>query len=130
MSEFVKMSSLVDGQFTITGIQGFKYKMWDPGAKKMQVMNEPTKGFRKVYQVETDKGILDLGTGQIGAVLEALLSVGTGEVKLFGSTVSVKSNGKTGMDIRYFFDGVDETPERTPTDEEVDEPVDLTDIPF
>lgn len=108
MSEYVKMKDLVGEEVTITGIQSFKYKMWNDAEKRMMASDTPKEGHRKVYQVETDRGLLDVGVGQMGNILEALMSPMDGEVSLFGSTILVKSNGKEGMDIRYFFEQVKE----------------------
>lgn len=109
---FIKLSNLVDSDFTITGVGGYKFKMWDNNEKKMLISDEWDKGYRKVYSVETDKGTLDMGTGQIGSLLEAVFK--DGKADLNGQTFHVKSNGKTGMDIRYFFNPVKKSAEEYP----------------
>lgn len=102
MSDFVKLSSLVGSQFTVHGVEGYSWKKWDDVSKKMMVADRYQEGYRKVYGVETDKGKLDLGSGQIGSLLEAVFKAGVADLN--GKTFSVKSNGKSGMDIRYYFD--------------------------
>ena len=83
--EFTKLSALVDSEFTVE-------KVYFPK--------------RKIYGVESDKGILDLSQGQIGSLLESV-SKG-GEATIIGRTFKVKSNGKSGMDIRYYLNPVAE----------------------
>lgn len=101
MGDFVKLSSLVDGEFTVQRVDGYKWKMWDQANKQMLVSDDFVKGYRKVYTVETDKGTLDLGSGQLSSLLEAVFF--NGRADIIGVTYKVKSNGKSGLDIRYYF---------------------------
>lgn len=98
--EFIKLSSLVDSEFTVQKVYFPKYKMWDNEARRMLVSDRWEKGYRKIYGTETDKGILDLSNTQIGNMLEGVSQAG--EASIVGRTFAVKSNGKTGMDIRYY----------------------------
>jgi len=102
--QFVKLSTLVNDTFTVEGVGAYLYKKWDPAQSKMLTSPSWEEGYRKIYPVTTDKGTLDLGAGQLGNLLEAVFH--HGEANLIGVTFSVKSNGKTGMDIRYFFNAV------------------------
>lgn len=102
--KYTKLKDLIDGQFTVEGVGRYTYKMWSEGEKRFVASETPQEGFRKVYPVETDKGKLDLGAGQIGALLEAVLK--DGEASLVGKTFGVKSNGKSGIDVRYYFNPV------------------------
>lgn len=104
---YTKLKDLVDDQFTIEEAYSFKWKMWSPDTKRMLVSDDYMEGYRKVYAVKTDKGVLDLGPGQIGNLLEAVYY--KGDANLINKTFKVKSNGKTGMDIRYFFNPVKTT---------------------
>ena len=129
--KFTKLSALVDDKFTITGVDEYTWKMWDSENKKMLVSRDFVKGYRKVYPVTTDKGALDLGSGQIGSLLESTFYKGKSD--LVNKTFSVKSNGKTGMDIRYYFNVVKSAPVQSKVDEvhEVTgEQFSLEDIPF
>lgn len=127
MSDYTKLSNLVDDTFTVKRVLGYKFKQWDNENKRMIVSEVEQKGFRKLYQVETDKGLLDLGTGQMGNLLEAVFQDGLADINL--RTFEVKSNGKAGMDIRYFFNPL---PEATPLpDKELnDEEPDWDSVPF
>jgi hypothetical protein len=91
--------------------------MWDNATKKMLVSDTWAKDHRKIYGVETDKGILDLSASQLGILLETISK--NGEANLIGRTFQVKSNGKTGMDIRYFFNAVQDVPDNTPEQDEI-----------
>ena len=104
MTDFAKLSDLVGDRFKVEKVWGYKWKKWDNDAKKMLVSDTWTEGYRKVYDVDTDKGKLDLGTGQIGSLLESVFKNGVADLN--GATFEVKSNGKTGMDIRYYFNVV------------------------
>lgn len=128
--EYTKLSNLVNGTFTINKMFGYKWKMWDNTEKKMLVSDIWQKDYRKIYGAETDKGILDLSASQMGVLLETVSK--NGEANLNGRTFQVKSNGKTGMDIRYFFNAVQAAlpaqiaePEFSMTDE-----INLDDVPF
>lgn len=133
MDSYTKLGDLVDSSFTVLKVRGFGYKMWDDVNKKMLFSSEPEKGYRKVYTVETDKGVMDLGAGQMGNLLEGTSK--DGKADIINWTFNVKSNGKTGKDIRYFLNPVWNKPapegngNNPPLPDEVDE--DLANyIPF
>lgn len=140
--KYIKLSDLVDSEFTVEKLYFPQYKMWDNDAKKMLVSENWQKGYRKIYGTVSDKGTLDLSASQIGTMLESV-SKG-GEAKIVGRTFKVKSNGKTGMDIRYYINPVAEAKTEggnwdkareifnkdTAPDDISDEPVDLKDIPW
>lgn len=106
--KFVKLSDLVGERFTIVKVGKFTYKKWDNENRKMLVSDTWVNGYNKVYQVETDKGYVDMSSSKIGEMLESVSKFG--ESSIVGRVFNVKSNGKTGMDIRYFIN-----PERTDT---------------
>lgn len=131
-NKYTKLSNLVNDKFTINKVGGYTFKMWSAPDKRMISRDTYAEGFRKVYEVETDKGKLDLGTGQIGTLLEATFK--DGQADLNGKTFEVKSNGKTGMDIRYYFNEVKDFAPEPSVDERGDDSAkdetDLGDIPF
>ena len=88
-------------------------------------------GYRKVYNLDTNKGKLTLGSGQVGNLLEAVLKDGVADLN--GKTFSVKSNGKTEKDIRYFFNVARAEEAKKPevvTDVDMENELDLSAIPF
>ena len=105
-NKYTKLSALVNDNFRVDKVWGYKFKMWADG--QMLVSDTYKDGYRKVYEVDTSKGKLDLGTGQIGSLLEAVFKNGVADLN--NQTFSVKSNGKTGMDIRYYFNKVTTSP--------------------
>jgi hypothetical protein len=112
-------------------MNGYKWKMWDNTQRKMLVSDVWQKGYKKEYLAETDKGMLNLSASQVGILLETVMR--NGEADLNGRTFQVKSNGKSGMDIRYFFNAVqDAEPKPEPKQETIDEidEINLEDIPF
>ena len=106
--KFVKLSDLVGDRFTIVKVGKFSYKKWDNDNRKMLVSDTWVNGYNKVYQVETDRGYVDMSSAKVGEMLESVSKFG--ESSIVGRVFNVKSNGKTGMDIRYFIN-----PERTDT---------------
>lgn len=103
-NNYTNLKELIDDSFTVLKVRGFGYKMWDNNAKKMMFSSEPQKGYRKVYTLETDKGILDLGVGQYGNILEGVSKDGKSDI--INWTFNVKSNGKSGMEVRYYLNPV------------------------
>lgn len=134
---YTKLSALVDQDFTVTKAGGYQFKKWDEASKRFLVEDRYTEGYRKIYTIDTDKGRLDLGSGQLSSLLEAVYKNGQADIN--GKTFHVKSNGKTGMDIRYYFNPVvrqdvedrndDSAKYETKLDDDY-ETVDLSDIPF
>lgn len=130
---FTKLSALVNDQFTIEAAHGYTFKLWDNDNKRMLTSDTYEQGYRKIYSVDTDKGKLDLGPGQLGNLLEAVYR--NGEANLNGKTFAVKSNGKTGIDIRYFFNPVTSNSYAPKKQEPLPqfpegEPINDDDIPF
>ena len=106
--KFVKLSDLVNERFTIVKVGKFNYKKWDNENRKMLVSDNWVQGYNKIYQVETDRGYVDMSSAKVGEMLESVSKFG--ESSIVGRVFNVKSNGKSGMDIRYFIN-----PERTDT---------------
>lgn len=101
MADYTKLSELVNDTFTVEKTFGYQYKKWDVDSGRMLTSEKYEQGFRKIYTLQTDKGKLDVSASQLGSLLETVFK--SGEANLINRTFEVKSNGKTGMDIRYFF---------------------------
>jgi len=117
--EFTKLSNLINDTFTVQSVGAYVFKLWDNTQRKMLTSPSYQKGYRKLYPVTTDKGVLDLGAGQLGNLLEAVFF--NGKADLIGQTFEVKSNGKSGIDIRYYFNPV----KKVEHPEQVDLPPDM-----
>lgn len=100
MNDYTSLKKLVGDEFTVEEAYGYKWKKWEPEAKKMLQSDTYEEGFKKVYSVKTDKGVMDLSPSQLGQLLEATYQKGKADINQL--TFVVKSNGKDGMDIRYF----------------------------
>lgn len=111
---YTKLSELVGENFTIEKVLGYKYKMWDVDAHKMLISDDWVKGYRKIYGLDTSKGRMDVSSSQMGNLLESVTEDGRSDLN--GRTFNLKSNGKSGMDIRYFFNPVKDTTEITQED--------------
>jgi hypothetical protein len=143
--KFIKMSDLVGDDITINTVRKFVYKKWDNDNKKMLMSDNWQQGFQKVYPVDTDKGTLDMTSTKIGEMLESVSK--DGESSIIGRTFNIKSNGKTGIDIRYYInparldtsgDGYKKASETitniraklSANDDDQFEPISLDEIPF
>ncbi len=127
MADFTKLSDLVNNYFTVEKVWGYKFKRWNNETKKMEVSDTWQKDYQKKWDIDTDKGKLDLSQSQLANLLESVCKNGTSNI--IGRTFSVKSNGKTGMDIRYFFNVSGEAPKPVDVPEPPDD-VDLSSLPF
>lgn len=125
--QYTKLSALVGDTFTVEKAYGFTWKKFDPESKRMLISETYEEGYRKIYSLDTDKGKLDVSGSQLGNLLEGTYK--NGEANIVGRTFAVKSNGKTGMDIRYFLNPVKEQPKVAPVEEQEEE-ISLDDIPF
>jgi hypothetical protein len=118
--QFLKLSQTK--QFTIESFKGKKYKKWDAENKRM--LESPTwqDGYRLMYRFEATEGILELSKSQVGEMCASVLDQ-YGRANLSGVTFLVKTNGKTGMDIRYFFNPVKK-------EDHVEEEIDVDSLNF
>lgn len=123
-NKYIKLSDLVNATFTVDKVWGYQYQMWDNTEKKMLRSDKWQKGYTKTYNLETDKGKLTLRANQLANCLEAVVKDGVADLN--GQTIQVKSNGKSGMEIRYFFNAV----RPTETDDNTLAEQDLNQIPF
>ena len=132
MSDYTKLSNLVDDTFTVEKVFGYRWKMWDTTSKKMLISETWVKDYRKMYTLDTDKGTLELSASQMGNLPKSVTKDGRADIN--GRTFSVKSNGKSGMDIRYYINAVKDAPvappKSTAQDMGFDEPINMDDIPF
>lgn len=99
-TKYIKLSDLVGSEFTVEKVYFPQYKMWDNEARRMLVSERWEKGYRKIYGIVSDKGTLDMSANQYANMLEAVSKAG--EANVIHRTFTVKSNGQTGMDIRYY----------------------------
>lgn len=118
-NKFVKLSSLVGGGFTVDKYNGYSFKKWD--GTKMLTAQSYVEGYKKSYSFDTDKGQLDLSSAQLGQALEGVFKDGTSTI--VGRTFSVKSNGKTGMEIRYWINPAqrEEPPKQDTVSQDIDD---------
>ena len=98
MSNYVKLRDL--NAFAVIGDNGYNYKKWNQEEGKMEVSDKWQEGFRKMFSVETDQGALDLSQAQLGQMLSSAYK--DGMANIVGNKFNVKTNGKAGMEIRYF----------------------------
>ena len=130
---YTKLSALVDKDITIEKVWGYSWKMWDAQSNRMIKSERYEQGFRKLYSIITDKGTLDISANQLGNMLESISK--DGKADIIGQTFHVKSNGKSGVDIRYYINPA-RTQKPPVTDEFGEEPIidteqiSISEIPF
>jgi len=100
--KYVKLSELKE--FKYMGFVQTLWKMYDPAQKKMLTSQRYEQGYKLVHTIKTDKGVLDLSDGQLGTLLAKVFNrKEKGSSHLENAKFAVKTNGKTGLDIRYYF---------------------------
>lgn len=97
---FVKLKDLDGDIIHITGVKGYKFAMWDQANHKMLVEDKPTKGYKKRWMLQTDRGQLEVSQAQMGKILEAAVLGDTSTP--VGKTFSIKSNGRQDMPDYWF----------------------------
>lgn len=123
---FVKLSETTN--FTIEKVWGYKFKKWDEQNKKMLVSDSWMEGYSKRWDIDTDKGKLDLSNQQFAQILTSCFDNKSQISSIAGKTFTVKTNGKSGMDIRYFINlARNVEPKKMEFDEEE---IDTESIPF
>ena len=138
MADYTKLSDLVNDLFTVEKVWGYKWKKWNADTKKFEIAQTWERDFQKKWDVDTDRGKLDLSQSQMANLLELTCKNGVSDIN--GRTFSVKSNGKTGMEIRYFFNLSGTAPQsasekpveapQKPLDILDDDDISLDEIPF
>lgn len=101
---YVKLNQLVGETIKVEKVFPAKYKAWDDGEKKYVTSETPQKGFQKRYNADTSKGRVEFSNSQIAQMLEGVCDDGRADIN--GASFTIRSNGKTGMEIRYFINPV------------------------
>jgi hypothetical protein len=100
---FKKLSDLTDKQFRLNSVIGYHYQCWNEVEKKFVKSDSPQKGFSRKWQIEiTDKdgkNTVDVSDDFLSKVLLDAFSKKCG---IENQIIYLKTNGKTGMEIRYF----------------------------
>jgi hypothetical protein len=102
--KYVKMADLVDNEFTVESVGLAKYVAWDNDNKRFLTEDNWFKGASKKYPITTNLGTVDMSATNVGNMFEGVQHAG--QSNIVGATFNVKSNGKTGMEIRYFINPV------------------------
>jgi hypothetical protein len=125
--EFIKLKDILTVPYRVININGYKFKRWNEAEKKMETSDTPQKGFRKIYQVEIKTkdsgGVVDFSKSQLAEMLELSLQGNQADIK--NKIFVCRSNGKTGMEIRYFFNLIDST-----TNPQPEKPINTKNITF
>ena len=129
--KYTKLSEV--GEFTYINYVNHAFKKWDTEQKKMLSVQRPEAGYSLKYTVKTDKGLLDLSESQLSTMLGKVFNrIDRERSDLRNAKFAVKTNGKTGMELRYFFNFLgyqDEVIQVENYDAPVEE-ISIEDIPF
>ena len=98
MKEFKKLNQIQ--RFNVVSVSKPFWKMFDTQTGKFLTLDQPCKGYSKKYRIESDLFQFEVSASNLGDMLEQCFSTGK---KLLGATFNLKNNGKTGIEIRYFF---------------------------
>lgn len=98
---WLKLSAIQ--QFTIIKFIKKQWQCWDDTNKKYLRSETYLQGYKPQYIFEAKEGMLSLSQAQTASML---VSCFDGTSKPTGHTFSVKTNGETGMKIRYFINEV------------------------
>jgi len=127
---YTKLSALVDDDFTVERAWGYKFKKWSEESGSMLTSDTYQQGYQKRYSIDTDKGNMEISSAQLGNMLEGVYKDGAADIT--GKTFHVKSNGKTGMEIRYYINPVytKPAPKTDVVYENIPDDIDINDVPF
>ena len=106
--DFKKVGELVGSEITIRSFDSVEYVLFQQGEKPLKSAT-PQKGYKKVVKLVIYAGqeyMVGFSGGQVSQMMEAAMQ-GL-KADLTDKTFAIKSNGKSGMDIRYFFNLIKE----------------------
>ena len=134
-NKYVKLGDLDGKQFTVEKAYGYEYKKWDNEARRMLTSEKWQEGFQKRYGLDTSEGKLEVSDRQIKDMLAGTYKQGKADIN--GVTFKVKKVVGQNDIPNYFFNVVSEKslprPEpaqRFVDQQEEDNGIDLSDIPF
>jgi len=99
MKPFKKISEIKS--FTIDKIVKAYFERWNDNEKKYEKSDIWQEGFTPKWLIETPDYYLPLSKDQVSQVLMASFKL-DGSSNIIGKSYLVKTNGKTGKEIRYF----------------------------
>lgn len=99
MKPFKKISDIKS--FTIQEISKTYFERWNDTEKKYEKSEVWTEGFTPKWLIETPEFMLPLSKDQVSQCLMSSFKL-DGTSNIIGKSYSVKTNGKTGKEIRYF----------------------------
>lgn len=94
--DYVKLSEITD--FEVKSVGNYYWQKWD--GTQMLKSQSYEKDYRQAWDVETDKGRLTASRDQVMQMLVGCMYQGKSDI--IGKKFTVKTNGKTGKEIRYF----------------------------
>lgn len=127
--EYIKLKELAGNEFKINSIEGYIYKLWDPQSKKMLFSKTWVQGYRKMWKIQTNRGVLDLSNSQLGQLCMSVMTP-TGNVEVKGETFGVKSNGESGKEIRYFFTHIKQVEDYPQAEPPIESDIQDDSVPF
>jgi hypothetical protein len=99
-NSYVNTKDLVGKDFHIVAVAPRQYRTWDAVEGKFKYSDTPKKGYQAFWKITLDNGTWSASGGQYSQILLAAESEGMSDV--MDKDFNCQSNGKTGMDVRYF----------------------------
>lgn len=100
-SKWINTKDLIGTTFHVNDVAKRQFRMWDDSEGKYSFSDTPKKGYSPFWKLTLDDGDWSASGGQYSQLLLACEDGGMADV--LGKTFSCESNGKSGMEIRYFF---------------------------
>ena len=101
--KFFKASELVNSQFRLVSVEGATYSKWDEYEKKFIKSDVPHQGYSRKWKLNIktvkEDGMLEASDNIMSQILLEAFDKG---VEPIGQIIHLKSNGKEGMEIRYY----------------------------
>ncbi len=99
MKQFKKLADIKS--FTIQAIVKSYFERWNETEGKYEKSETWAEGFSPKWLIETPEFMLPLSKDQVSQALMASFKL-DGTSNIIGKSYQVKTNGKTGKEIRYF----------------------------
>lgn len=98
---WVNTKDLVDTEFKVVDIEKRQYRMWDEVEGKYVYSKTPKKGYMPFWKITLKNGVWTASPAQYSQLLLAAEDGGLADV--LDKSFTCSSNGKSGKDVRYWF---------------------------
>lgn len=108
MSQYTRFKLSEIKQFTVNKVFGYDWVEWNNDTNTMKREKDWFQGAKKQFSlgvsVDGVQGYLSVSSSQLAFMLESVVKSGVADLN--GVQFNVKTNGKEGLDIRYFINPI------------------------